>query len=95
MWQYMRERGPHFSLTTILPSLVVGPLLSTAHTPAFTFIRSLGEARWQDRKMTNAVDVRDVARAHVLALTVAEVRRQENPLTTAKLTFRRLIGATF
>lgn len=38
--------------------------------------------------MVNAVDVRDVAQAHLLALTAAEVRREENASTNTKLTIQ-------
>lgn len=54
--------------------MVVGRLLSTARTPAFTFIMGMSEIRWKDRKMINAVDVHDVTEVHLRALTVTEVR---------------------
>jgi nucleoside-diphosphate-sugar epimerase len=76
-WDFVENEKPNFTLATIMPPLVLGPIVSylndldSINTSSKTTLRLLkGEFKdgpiSEDRSMW--VDVRDVADAHVLAL---------------------------
>ncbi len=69
-WDFVAREGSHLSLTTILPGLVFGPVLSADYGVSPEVIRRLlaGEVPGAPRIGWSIVDVRDVARMHVLAL---------------------------
>ena len=70
-WDFVRDTAPQMQLTTINPVLVVGPPLDTTFGTSVSIIERLLNAR--DPMIPQfgfaTVDVRDVALAHVLALT--------------------------
>ena len=70
-WDFVRDTAPQIQLTTINPVLVVGPPLDTTFGTSVSIIERLLNAR--DPMIPQfgcaTVDVRDVALAHVLALT--------------------------
>ena len=70
-WDFVRDTAPQMQLTTINPVLVVGPPLDTTFGTSVSIIERLLNAR--DPMIPHfgfaTVDVRDVALAHVLALT--------------------------
>lgn len=70
-WDFMKEQGGATELVTILPSAVFGPVLSMDGLGSVQFIQRLIDGRLP--RIPNVglmvVDVRDVAMAHVLAMT--------------------------
>ncbi len=70
-WDFVRDEAPQMQLTTINPVLVIGPPLDAHFGTSVSLIERLLKA--SDPMLPNfgfaCVDVRDVALAHVLALT--------------------------
>ena len=73
-WDFVRDSGGALDLTCINPSLVVGPPLDLDYGTSIQVIERILRAK--DPMLPNvgfgAVDVRDVATAHVRALDVAD-----------------------
>jgi dihydroflavonol-4-reductase len=69
-WDFMKRESPDFSLTTILPGLVFGPVLGKDYGVSPEVVRRLlaGEVPGTPRLGWSIVDVRDVAELHLLAL---------------------------
>lgn len=61
----------------LLPSLIVGPIYSSHTTPSQSLLTSLFSGQFKGiptpEVIVNAVDVRDVAEAHCVALTKQNV----------------------
>ncbi|KAJ9348763.1 hypothetical protein C8Q69DRAFT_509513 [Paecilomyces variotii] len=77
-WDFMEKEKPHFSLTTFCPPLVFGPVIHHVESlrdinTSNTRIRDIIQGEYKDAiPPTNLylwVDVRDLARAHIRALT--------------------------
>lgn len=73
VWAFMAEERPSFALTTVLPGLVLGPVISKDYGVSPEVIRRLlaGEVPGTPRLGWSVVDVRDVADLHLLALASA------------------------
>jgi len=82
-WKFKKENNPSFTLTTILPTFVYGPILphptteeavKATSTPPYIINFYTGE--FQDPNLlmepSTFVNVQDVGRAHVLAIEKAE-----------------------
>lgn len=69
-WDFMRSNEPPFSLTTVLPGLVLGPVGSSDIGVSAEIVRRLmaGDTPGLPRLGWSIVDVRDVADQHILAL---------------------------
>jgi dihydroflavonol-4-reductase len=69
-WAFMESERPNFSLSTVLPALVLGPVLSADYGVSPEVVRRLmsGEVPGTPRLGWSIVDVRDVASLHLLAL---------------------------
>ncbi|KAI9728072.1 MAG: hypothetical protein M1834_007788 [Cirrosporium novae-zelandiae] len=79
-WDFMEEHKPGFELTVINPDIIIGPMLQPVKSPkAVNETNMFAIYNFLNGKYTQIdglkfpfyhfVDVRDVARAHVLALT--------------------------
>ncbi|KIM80150.1 hypothetical protein PILCRDRAFT_73511 [Piloderma croceum F 1598] len=75
-WKFMKEEKPAFSMNAIMPNTTFGPILDPAQaTSTAGMLKGLFEGNWPafsgilPRKSKWGVDVRDVGRLHVLALT--------------------------
>ena len=70
-WDLMNAERSSTELTTILPSAVLGPILSKENLGSVQLVQRLlsGKMPGYPRLGFTVVDVRDVARAHVLAMT--------------------------
>ena len=70
-WDFMRSQERATSLVTILPSVVLGPVLSMESLGSVQLVSRLldGSTPGCPRLGFCIVDVRDVARAHLLAMT--------------------------
>lgn len=81
-WEIMREAGREMDLATINPSAILGPLLDEdPGTSAGMVLRLLnGSVPAAPRIPFVIVDVRDVAEAHVKAMTAPEAGGQRFPM---------------
>jgi dihydroflavonol-4-reductase len=73
-WAWLAEEGRGLELVTINPSLVLGPVLGSDFSASIETIKKLldGSIPALPRFGFNMVDVRDIARLHVLAMTAPE-----------------------
>lgn len=73
-WRFMEEHRPSFDLVAINPFLVVGPSRSVALNPSNQLFADLLAGVYPGiMSLTwGMVDVRDVAKAHILAMTTPE-----------------------
>ena len=73
-WAWLAEEGRGLELVTINPSLVLGPVLGSDFSASIEAIKKLldGSIPALPRFGFNVVDVRDIARLHVLAMTAPE-----------------------
>ena len=71
-WDFVRDHGNGTTLTTILPSAVFGPVLSMESVGSASIIRGLlqGKPPAIPRFGFYVVDVRDLADAHIRAMTM-------------------------
>jgi dihydroflavonol-4-reductase len=77
-WEYVRGEGHGLELVTINPSFVLGPSLSGADNASNEIVGKLvrREIPGVPRLQFGLVDVRDVAKAHVLAMTTPNAAGQ-------------------
>lgn len=70
-WDLMASEGGSTELSTILPSAVLGPMLSKEHLGSVQLVQRLlsGKMPGYPQLGFTVVDVRDVAEAHLLAMT--------------------------
>jgi dihydroflavonol-4-reductase len=70
-WDFIVREGGSTELTTILPSAVLGPMLSREHLGSVQLVQRLlsGKMPGYPQLGFTVVDVRDVAEAHLLAMT--------------------------
>jgi nucleoside-diphosphate-sugar epimerase len=70
-WDLMKREGGRTELTTILPSAVLGPVLSGENLGSVQLVQRLlsGKMPGYPRLGFTVVDVRDVADLHVVAMT--------------------------
>jgi nucleoside-diphosphate-sugar epimerase len=73
-WDFMSSRGGETTLTTILPSAVFGPVLTTESLGSVEVIARLLSGRFPGYPPLgfNIVDVRDLADIHIRAMTSPE-----------------------
>jgi nucleoside-diphosphate-sugar epimerase len=73
-WQFMSEQDGPTTLTTILPGAVFGPILSTDNLGSVRVLGRLlkGQLPGNPRIGFEVVDVRDLADAHIRAMTSPE-----------------------
>jgi dihydroflavonol-4-reductase len=73
-WAWLAEEGRGLELVTINPSLVLGPVLGSDFSASIETVKKLldGSIPALARFGFNMVDVRDIARLHVLAMTAPE-----------------------
>jgi nucleoside-diphosphate-sugar epimerase len=83
-WDFIKDKKPHFTLTTILPNTNFGapvPGLPTLTTGAWiTDLADKGEAIVLNTGPQYHVDVGDVAKLHVIALTNENVKNEVRSL---------------
>lgn len=86
-WSIVEAAGRQQDLVTINPSAILGPLLdSDPGTSGELVVRALrGEMPAAPRIFLPSVDVRDVAEAHVKAMTVAEAGGQRFPTSESSV----------
>lgn len=77
-WDFMEKAGGTTTLATILPTAVFGPVLPMETTGSVQVIGRMldGRVPGNPRRGFNVVDVRDLAAAHILAMTAPEAAGQ-------------------
>uniref|UniRef100_A0A0N4ZWY6 Epimerase domain-containing protein n=1 Tax=Parastrongyloides trichosuri TaxID=131310 RepID=A0A0N4ZWY6_PARTI len=84
-WDYVNNitSGNKFPLTCLNPTLIVGPLLSSDEGASVTIIKRFlsGEMPALPSFQMGFVDVRDVAEAHIIAMTSTDVNGERILLT--------------
>jgi dihydroflavonol-4-reductase len=70
-WEFVRTSAPHLELTAINPGLVLGPLIGSAMSTSHEVVKKLlGREVPASPDLTySMIDARDVAAAHVAAMT--------------------------
>ena len=78
-WAWLAAEGGGLELVTINPSLVLGPVLGSDFSASIEAIKKLldGSIPALPRFGFNVVDVRDIARLHVLAMTAPEAAGEQ------------------
>jgi nucleoside-diphosphate-sugar epimerase len=91
----------HFTLTTLLPSIILGPLLSNVSTPSDKVSKLASHCRAQihlqfikvlaapclPNLYLNCIDVRDVAEAHVRAMVEPQAAGQRILLSVSDVDY--------
>ncbi|TDD52351.1 aldehyde reductase [Nonomuraea terrae] len=95
-WDFMSAEGGSMELTTILPVAVMGPVMGKEISGANHIVqRSLdGQMPGYPNMWVPIVDVRDVASAHVAAMTVPGAAGQRFLITGGPAIAMKQIGAT-
>jgi nucleoside-diphosphate-sugar epimerase len=77
-WEFMDTHGGSTTFVSVLPSAIFGPVLTMDSLGSVQFIQRLIDGRMPrvPRIGLNIVDVRDVAEAHILAMTRPEAAGQ-------------------
>ncbi|GAB1820068.1 SDR family oxidoreductase [Herbidospora sp. RD11066] len=71
-WDFMATEGGSMELVTLLPVAVMGPMLGSEVSGANRILQRLRDGLPVPNMWIPIVDVRDVATAHVLAMTTAD-----------------------
>jgi nucleoside-diphosphate-sugar epimerase len=95
-WDLVRSTGGPTELVTLLPVAVVGPLLGDAVSGANHLVQNIltGRMRALPHLFVPVVDVRDVAAAHVLAMTNPDAAGQRFLLSNGPAIELKDIAAT-
>ena len=83
-WEFVRNEGQGLELVSINPTYVLGPSLTKAHNASNEIVGKLvrREVPGLPRLQFPLVDVRDVAKAHVLAMTAPRAAGERFILTS-------------
>lgn len=92
-WDFIAKEKPSFDLSVLLPVIVLGPVFTPvnsakdieqgAHRHIYEFINGTSTTTEVDFNFYSHVDVRDVARAHVLAMKVPAAGGQRISLSSS------------
>ena len=99
-WNFLQQEKPPFSLTTLCPPQVLGPVISHLSSldnlnTSNQVIRDLIQGKFKDKVPENAtftwVDVRDLALCHVRALETPEAANQRFLVTAGYFCNKELV----
>ncbi|CRG89107.1 hypothetical protein PISL3812_06142 [Talaromyces islandicus] len=99
-WKFMEREKPGFSLTTLNPSLIFGPVLpwlnsvnaiNTSNERFWTFISGAAKSKCPPTGSLFWVDVRDAALAHAIAAEKPEVAGKRFFLTAGNFCNREVV----
>ncbi len=95
-WEFMAAEGGPMELATMLPVAVMGPVMGREVSGSNHIIQSMlnGEIPAFPRLFFPIVDVRDVAEAHLLAMTNPQAANQRFLLSNGQALEMKVIGAT-
>jgi nucleoside-diphosphate-sugar epimerase len=94
-WQFMADEGGAMKLATLLPVAVMGPVMGDDVSGANRIVQTMLDGRmpgFPDLYIP-IVDVRDVATAHILAMTAADAAGQRLLLSNGPAIPMQQIGA--
>ncbi|KAI9816377.1 MAG: methylglyoxal reductase (NADPH-dependent) gre2 [Phylliscum demangeonii] len=98
-WEFVEKEKPNFSISTINPPLVFGPVIHylnslSAVNTSNQQIASILEGKWKEKtpstNMVVWVDVRDVAEAHVKAMEIAEAAGKRFLVSPGHFSYRQV-----
>ncbi len=102
IWDFVRENTPPFTVTVLLPALIFGPPIEPLHGGVkglhysskviYSFIDG-SNASIPATTFTSYIDVRDLAEAHVKALTEPKAANKRFTIGGAKMTYTALVHA--
>ena len=83
-WDFMKTQTGRTTLTTVLPSAVLGPVLSTENLGSVQLVSRMlsGKMPGTPNFGSNIVDVRDVAEVHIRAMTSPQAAGQRLIVTS-------------
>ena len=86
-WRFMREEKPRFELSVLHPGLVLGPALTDGDSTSQMFVGGMlkGDMSLVPRMWNAVIDVRDVAAAHIAAMTSPEAAGKRHILVSDSL----------
>ncbi|KAB8211957.1 hypothetical protein BDV34DRAFT_233945 [Aspergillus parasiticus] len=93
-WDFVEREKPNFTVTTINPPLILGPLIKGIHSKdtintSNTQLQDLIQGKWKDGLPRTFspywVDVRDVALAHVKALIIPQAAQKRFIITAGTM----------
>ncbi|TCD46971.1 SDR family oxidoreductase [Chlorobium sp. N1] len=92
-WEFMERRKPGFDLVAINPTLVTGPSLGPSLNTSNAMLRDILSGVYPALMDMNwgFVDVRDTARAHILAMEIPEASGRYL-CTAGEMTMKELVG---
>lgn len=99
-WEFMQQEKPSFTLTTLCPPQVFGPVISHLDSldslnTSNKVIRDLTQGKFKPKIPPNAtfywVDVRDLARCHILALERPQAANERFLVTTGRFCNKDLV----
>ena len=95
-WDFMRAHGGAMELCTLLPVAVMGPVMGKAISGSNHLIKMMldGAMPGFPRLFIPIVDVRDVATAHILAMTTPDAAGERFLLSNGPAIAMKEIGAT-
>ncbi|MFT3889723.1 MAG: aldehyde reductase [Arachnia sp.] len=95
-WEFMADSGTPMELVTLLPVAVMGPVMGPDISGANHVVQAMlrGDMPAVPHVFLPIVDVRDVARAHVLAMTAPEAAGQRFLISNGPAIELKDIGAT-
>ncbi|KAI5456165.1 hypothetical protein BGZ63DRAFT_367555 [Mariannaea sp. PMI_226] len=97
-WKFVEDKKPNFSISTICPPMVYGPvahrvdnvkLLNTSSADIYRLFNG-SEKEVPDTGFHAFADVRDVAEAHLLAFEKPEAAGQRYLIATGQYTYQRI-----
>eukprot|EP00468_Gymnochlora_sp_CCMP2014_P012290 CAMPEP_0167752608 /NCGR_PEP_ID=MMETSP0110_2-20121227/7235_1 /TAXON_ID=629695 /ORGANISM="Gymnochlora sp., Strain CCMP2014" /LENGTH=366 /DNA_ID=CAMNT_0007638247 /DNA_START=94 /DNA_END=1194 /DNA_ORIENTATION=- len=88
-WDFMKEKKRHFTLTTVNPSLVIGPSVSPNPGTSLDIIKMIMTKGFPmlPNMSIGLVDVRDVSLSHILAMRSAEAAGKRIVNSAEELSF--------
>lgn len=91
-WDFVKEAGSPFELAVINPSYIVGPIIRRCPFSSVDILANLVERRFTAVPDLNmwAVDVRDVAEAHVRAMLFPEAAGKRFILSAREIPMREV-----
>ena len=101
-WDFVKESKPNFTLTTFCPPLVLGPIVHylnslDAINTSNARIRDMVQGKFRNELPPSGVfiwvDVRDLAKAHVTGIELAEAQGQRFFVTAGYMTNKRIVDA--
>lgn len=99
IWKFVKDESPSFTVTVFLPALIFGPPIQPVHSlKGLNYSSNVFYSLWNGSNVSvpptsfpSYIDVRDLAYAHVQALTVPEAADKRFLIGGTKLTYSAMV----